>query len=346
MMNNPIRRIRAALAAVLAGFATAQAAEPKFDLYLCANLSGQAQVMGSRPVLKSGIYRSTDRQNFEHVGRHHIRVFTLAGDPSDRDALFVGALDGVLRTRDRGVTWRIMTSWDMTEPHAVTFDPGAPDHIYISLPDGIAVSRDRGQTWQRSHAGIRRPFTQTIAVDRTKVGRVLAGTELGIYLSEDGAKTWRMVQATDKTTYTLRQSPHNPRVFFAVTSSNGGFWSDDGGRKWKPIAGVPSNFTLHNGEFDPTDANRLVIAGWGLGVLVSEDAGRTWVDRSAGLPNRDVWRVNADPDRPGTLYAVPDLSPVHVSADFGRTWRPLAFDKAIVYDIVFVARQETSVSRP
>jgi photosystem II stability/assembly factor-like uncharacterized protein len=338
-MSTPIRKFLLSLLAALAIGGAAHGAEPAYEMYLCANVSGQGQVMGSRAATnKSGIYRSTDRQNFEHIGPNHIRIYTLTGDPHAPYGLFLGALDGVLRTLDRGVTWRVMTGWDMTEPHSVAFDPLAPDDIYISLPDGIGVSHDHGQTWRRSNEGIRRAFTQIVAVDRTKAGRVLAGTELGIYLTEDGAKTWKLVQPTGKTTYDLRQSPHDPKVFLAVTSMNGAFRSADGGRTWKPVEGIPSDHTLHNCDFDRSDPKRLVIAGWGLGVRVSEDSGRTWIDRSAGLPNNEIWRVSMDPDRPGRLYAAPHLSPVQVSDDFGLTWRPLCFEKAIIYDIVFVPR--------
>jgi hypothetical protein len=49
--------------------------------------------------------------------------------------------------------------------------------------------------------------------------------------------------------------------------------------------------------------------------------------------------VSPDPDVAGRLYAAPYLKPVHVSDDFGRTWRPLVFEKAIVYDLVFVQHQ-------
>ncbi|MEY2878441.1 MAG: hypothetical protein RLZZ15_821, partial [Verrucomicrobiota bacterium] len=58
--------------------------------------------------------------------------------------------------------------------------------------------------------------------------------------------------------------------------------------------------------------------------------------RTTGLPNRQVWSVSPDPDLAGRLYAAPYLQPVHVSDDFGRTWRPKYFEKAIVYDITFV----------
>lgn len=330
---------RAVSALAFAAVAMAGAAETKHDLYMCVLLSGQGQVMGrSAPVL-SGVYRSADRLTAEHVGFGHIRMFQVIADPRSADGLYMAALNGVVHSPDRGKTWHILTGWEMTEPKGLALDLLAPDNIYAGLPDGIGVSRDRGKTWQRMNDGIRRGYTHTITVDRTKAGRVLAGTELGIYLTEDGARTWRLVQATKETTYDLRQSPHDPKVFFAVTSSNGALWSKDAGRTWTKIDGVPTAHTLHNCAFDPTDARRLVLCGWEAGVQVSEDGGRSWTDRTAGLPNRQVWSVAVDPDFPGRLYAAPYQQPVHVSDDFGRTWKPLFFDKATVFSITFVPRQ-------
>ncbi len=319
----------------------AWAAELKHDFYLCVTLSGQGQVMGTaKKAAPSGLYRSSDRVNFEHLGFSHIRVFYATHDIRDSDTLFVSVLDGVVRARERGTKWRTMTGWDMTEPKGIAFDPGAPDHIFAGLPDGIAFSPDRGQTWQRRQSGIKRAYTHPIVVDRTKAGRVLAGTELGLYVSEDEARTWKLVLPTQKVVYDIQQSPHDPKIFLAVTSADGAFRSADGGRTWQPIAGVPKAHTLHNIEFDRRDPLRLVVAGWGLGILVSEDGGKTWVDRSAGLPGRDVWRAVLDPDIPGRMYTATHLKPLQASDDYGRTWRPIAFEQVMAFHMTFVPKKE------
>jgi hypothetical protein len=326
--------------ALLLAFApvSLSAAEAKHDLYLCALLSGQGQVMGARSQVLSGVYRSSDRATAEHVGFPHIRMSNVVGDPRNPDGLYMTALNGVIHSTDRGKTWRILTSWDMTEPKGIAVDPHAPDHIYVGLPDGIGVTTDGGKTWLRANAGIRRSYTHAIVVDRTRAGRVVAGTERGIYLSEDAAKTWRLVQETTDVTYDLRQSPHDPKVFFAVTATSGALWSTDGGATWKRIEAIPTSHTLHFCAFDPNDARRLALCGWEAGVQLSEDGGRSWVDRTAGLPNRQVWSVAIDPDYPGRIYAAPYLQPVHVSDDFGRTWKPLFFEKATVFSMSFVSR--------
>ena len=59
--------------------------------------------------------------------------------------------------------------------------------------------------------------------------------------------------------------------------------------------------------------------------------GKTWRPRNAGLPNTNIWCVGSDPDIPGRLYAAPHQSAVHVSDDFGRTWRKSWFESATVW---------------
>lgn len=329
------------IAGVLGGLVAAAggAAELKHDFYLCVTLSGQGQVMGSAKPVQSGLWRSSDRVNFEHVGFNHIRVFSVTHDIRDPDTVFLTTLDGVIRGAERGAKWRIMTSWGMTEPKGIAFDPNAPEHIFVGLPDGIAFSPDRGRTWERRHEGIRRGYTHPIVVDRTKAGRVLAGTEKGLFVTEDAARTWTCVLPTEKTVYDIRQSPHDPRLFLAVTSSDGAWRSQDGGKTWARIAGVPKEWTLHNCDFDAHDPKRLVVAGWGLGVRVSEDGGATWSERSEGLPGKEIWRAMFDPDVPGRIYAAPHLKPLFASDDYGRTWRAVTFEQVMAFDMVFVPRR-------
>src|SRR5262249_3339664 len=91
-------------------------AENAHDLYFCVNLSAQGLVMGGPAAVASGLYRSNDRQNFEHVGFNHFRTFSMTSDPRSPTRLFVSVLDGILRTPDRGKSWRRVTGWEMTEP--------------------------------------------------------------------------------------------------------------------------------------------------------------------------------------------------------------------------------------
>jgi photosystem II stability/assembly factor-like uncharacterized protein len=330
------------LGALLAAPAVGQTQrEPAHEMFVCVSMSS-AFVIGSNVPLLNGLYRTTDRREIVHFGFNHPRQDALAADPRDPSVLYTAGLNGVMRTLDGGNTWRIMTSWDMTEPKDVAVDPHRPDRVVAALPDGIGVSEDRGQTWTRRQQGIRRAYTQSIVLDRHVADRWVAGTELGIYVSEDAGRSWSKQHTTRATVTDVQQSPHDPRHYLAATQSDGLWESRDHGRSWQRVRGLPIENTMHNVNFDPANPQRLAVSGWALGVRVSEDGGRTWHERSNGLPNPNVWRVGADPDFPGRLYASPHGSPIFVSDDFGRTWRRHWFEGATVWDFVFVQRQTSA----
>jgi len=297
-------------------------------------------VIGSGREEGSGIYRSDDRLALTHVGPDHPRIEGITPDPRDPQRWIVAAANGILITPDQGGTWRIATGCDMTEPKAAVVDGSHPDSLFVALPDGIGISSDGGLTWTHASTGIARPYTQALTADRAHPGVLLAATEKGIYRSPDRGETWVLAQATGATVNDLRQSPHRPEEFFAVTQANGGFRSRDGGRSWEQLKGIPVGPTLHVCAYDPGTPGQLALCGWGVGVLISEDGGDTWQDRSAGLPSRDVWFVGSDPDLPGRLYASPNEGAVYASDDFGRTWRKLWFGEgARVRCLAFVPRR-------
>jgi hypothetical protein len=316
---------------------TGLAAAPAHDRYLCASINLN-YVVGSKLVTLSGLYQRGADDTYTHFGLNFPGIFALAVDPRDRQVLHAASLNGALCSRDGGKTWRIGTSWDMTEPKDIFVDPNAPDHVYLALPDGIAVSTDRGATWTRREHGlpVRGKYTQVVKVDRTRAGRALAGCESGLYLTEDAAGTWRRVFATTTTITDLRQSPHDPSLWLATTQSDGALVSRDGGRSWEKIAGVPAAEALYNVSFDATNPQRYAIGSWTYGVLTTENGGQTWTERNAGLPDGHcVFRVAVDPDR-GRLHAAVFKDAVYDSDDFGRTWRKSGLEGSTVYNFVFV----------
>lgn len=274
-------------------------------------------------------------EDWVRLGPLHPSILTLDYDPRDPRRIYMAAGNGCIGSEDGGRTWRILTSWDMTELQDVSVDRNQPDHVWIGLPDGVAVSRDRGANWTRVNLGVMRKYTQSVRVDRAQAGRVLAGTERGVLLSEDSGASWTPRGLRESMVTHLEQSPHDSKQWIATTQDHGAYRSVDGGRTWSPLTGVPEG-TLYNASFDPTGKDRVAIAGWGIGVVVSEDGGRTWKDRSQGLPSRNIWRAVFDPDRLGTLYASVHEEAIYLSADKGTTWRNTGTDGSLVFDFVFV----------
>jgi photosystem II stability/assembly factor-like uncharacterized protein len=305
------------------------------DPYACMIIS-KGYVVGM-PVPLSGLAR-LEGAAWKHLGFRHPLIRALDYDPRDPRVLYLAAGNGCMRSPDRGASWRITTSWDMTELQDVSVDRNAPDHIYIGLPDGIGVSRDQGRTWQRADSGIDRKYTNALRVDRTQAGRVLAATERGLFLSENAGRSWRIVCPEAPMGMKLAQSPHDPKDWLAATQNRGGWRSRDGGLTWRRVAGLADGPTIYTLYFDPTRKGRLVAGSWGPGVLVSEDDGATWQARNRGLPTTEIWYATWDPDKSGRLWTNVHEKDVFVSDDAGLTWRSANMDGAVIYDLQFVPR--------
>jgi len=338
-MSFPRRQGLCGVLALLVAGAARLAAAPVHDLYVCATVS-KNYVIGSKLVTESGLYRRGADGELQHFGINFPFVLHAAVDPRDRRVCYAVCINGVLVSADGGTTWRIGNSWDMTEPKDVCIDPSAPDRLYLALPDGVAVSADRGATWVRREAGLpaRGKYTQTIEVDRTRAGRVFAGCEAGIFLTEDGAQSWRRVFATKETVTDIQQSPHDPKFWVATTQVDGVLVSRDGGLVWQRLAALPSAEAFYNVAFDPANPRRLALSSWTYGAFTSEDGGATWTERNAGLPDEHcVFRVGIDPDN-GRLLSGIYREALFASDDFGRTWRNAGLPGGTVYSFVFVPK--------
>lgn len=309
-----------------------------YDFFLCANLN-RNYFIGSKIAANNGVYQQAPDGTWRHLGYNDGTITAVAFDPRDRNVMYTSALNGLWRTFDGGRHWRMCNDSTMTEARDVALDPNAPDHVYLALPDGIAVSTDRGQTLVRREEGLpaRGKYTQVLHIDRTRAGRVFAGCETGIYLTENGAQRWRRVLATTDTVYDIQQSPHDPKLWLAATHSAGLQRSIDSGKTWQQVAGAPATHPLYSVTFDVTNPQRIAFGSWSLGVFTSEDGGTTWTDRNAGLPApNNVWRVGINPA--GSLYASVAAQTLFVSTDFGRTWQPDTIAAAQVNKFVLVPR--------
>lgn len=310
----------------------ATAAPPTHDFFICANIN-RNYVIGSTIVTTNGLFQLDPvTQEWRHFGYNDTTISAVAIDPRDHDVIYTTTLNGIWVSYDGGGSWKMTNGWDMTEGRDVGLDSVRPDTVYLALPDGIAVSTDRGQSWERRERGLpeRGKFTQSLAVDRTVGGRVLAGLEQGVFLTENAGGSWRRVLPTTTQVNDIEQSPHDDQHWLAVTDAHGAWQSVDGGETWTQVAGLPHEEAIYNVTFDPTDPARLAIASWAYGVWTSPDGGATWMARNAGLPEgARAWRVGVDPNS-GRLYASIFQETLYFSDDFGRTWEPDALAGSLV----------------
>ncbi len=114
------------------------------------------------------------------------------------------------------------------------------------------------------------------------------------------------------------------------------FVSTDCGVTFESAGNLGVGRNLSDIAFDPGAANRIAVAGWGVGVAVSEDLGKTWEIRNAGLPSTAVWSVAFDPASSGRLYAGVHEEALYVSQDNGKTWTRDGLEGSRVLRMKFV----------
>jgi photosystem II stability/assembly factor-like uncharacterized protein len=159
-----------------------------------------------------------------------------------------------------------------------------------------------------------------------------------IFRSTDRGRTWKEAakppafaksegRTVDHTFWLTPGHASEPGIWYAGTSPQGLFRSEDGGNSWNGVDGfnrhpsrkawcgddkdgTPDGPTLHSISIDPRDAAHMYIGMSGGGVFESQDAGGDWTPLNQGvradfLPVKDpeyghdphCVRLSADPDR-------------------------------------------------
>jgi photosystem II stability/assembly factor-like uncharacterized protein len=306
----------------------------QYTLYTCM-VTSKDYVVGAK-LPPSGIFLKPSTGEWRHAGYNHPFINALDYDPADPGTLFVAAGNGLIRVRERGEQWKILTGSDVTELQDVAVDRHSPGTIYFSHTAGVRVSHDGGSTWQDASAGLHRKYTSAIRVDSRKSGVLLAGNEEGIFRSDDGGKSWRAAGAAGFQVLHIEQSPHDACYWMAATQGGGLFVSTDCGVTFESSGNLGAGRNVSDIAFDPASANRIAVAGWGVGVAISEDLGKTWESRNTGLPASAVWSVAFDPAKAGRVYAGVHEEAIYVSQDYGKTWARDGLEGSRVYRMRFV----------
>src|ERR1043166_6268856 len=119
----------------------------------------------------------------------------------------------------------------------------------------------------------------------------------------------------------------NPDTLYLGTTGGEVYVSHDGAKTWEsPRHGVP--FPGYIVDSLVLDRNgRLCAACWGLwggGVIaVSDDGGRTWTRRDAGLEDFSVRAIAVDP-RDANFVVIGGLTGVYRSTNSGQSWEKIS----------------------
>ena len=195
---------------------------------------------------------------------------------------------------------------------------------------GLSRTSNGGETWDR----IRDPIPSECNVRALSVypddpHRILAGTDLGIFRSEDNAATWERLESPMESLqiWSVTVDPSDPDVIFAGTRPDA-FRSRDGGRTWDQLdlglnipcpIGIPRTTNM---IVDPRDS-RTVWAGIEVdGVYKSLDGGDNWVhlpDLGPDPFHGDIHGMALSAGPTTSIYCTSPFG-IATSTDEGESW--------------------------
>ena len=223
-----------------------------------------------------------------------------------------------------------------------------PDDITIlvgTVGQGVMRSADSGDSWRRM--GIEQGLhsdavVRCLANHPKQANLVFAGTDKGIYRSDDGGLHWQAIdsQLSGYSVWALAIDDQEPDKIYAGTGTPTPaalFRSADGGRTWDKSSmqaaeecanvGVPRVTGI---AIDPTDRKDIWVGLEVDGVRRSRDGGDTWQTINGAIPNPDVHNVAVAAGPPKTVVVVVN-NDVYTSTDDGVSWDRLGIKEVFPF---------------
>jgi photosystem II stability/assembly factor-like uncharacterized protein len=281
---------------------------PGDGIYRSVDGGGRWELWASS--VKTGIPRRVGTIAVDPADPHHVLVGGVGLDKvsSERD------FGGLYTTRDDGATWvrESFVSSGNYWCHKIVFDQKTPRRIFVTvtnqgLAGGIYRSNDGGATWTHLHVGLPRADRMgrtALAVAPSNPDVVYcicadaAGNDdrvLGVFRSADGGDTWTRV--SHRYFLTEGQMSYGSALAVHPTDPNrvicGGVdlhATHDGGKTWAKVSHWDAErgkstyaHADHHMLVMPADRPGRVFSANDGGMDLSEDMGRAWTNRSAGL---------------------------------------------------------------
>ena len=308
--------------------------------------SGQAVFVGW-----DGLWITTDNGESWTVSNNGLGAIhmELSFDPLDLSALLLeDEKCTIYRSTDGGREWD--PAPDQTCYSKTALSASGEWLFWIDKNDGsLQKSNNPGATPQKMVWPIENINPAVIVSHPTATNRLFAVYELEypyFFISDDHGETWRgatlfgwdKYKHADPASRMFFDHEQGQRIYLVTFADV--YRSDDAGESWQVCSNPHSD--LGNAQrksgmlIQPENADHILLATRGNGILVSSDGCMSWQSSNSGLGSTFLNTIVMDPNNPDTLYAGTDGG-AFISFDGGGTWHPIndgLLGATVVYSIV------------
>lgn len=245
-------------------------------------------------------------------------IFSMAVDSNNN--IFLGTLEGVLRSMNGGLDWELVLPVYQTKGIA----SNNQDHIYAS-PYPLHLSTDNGNNWNELNMT---SFEDIVTIFEDSQNNIFAGFWGGIYKSSNYGDDWELVLSVQTLEVVNTILENSEGILFAgtinfIVEGGGIYRSTDHGDSWE-LTGLEQSFISSlaiNSNDEIFAGSRGHYSQYTGGVFYSSGNGSTWIE----LRN-DVLVTSVTIDSGDKIYiGCSDLDyfngAVRYSEDNGESWQ-------------------------
>jgi ligand-binding sensor domain-containing protein len=278
-------------------------------------------------LTNGGLYRSTDLgSNWTDAGSGLADETFLSLLATDGQAYAGNRYYGVLRSDDHGGSWTSAANAVMALPGpsdvAVSPVTGA---IFLAAQGGGVYRSTNGVDWELRSDGLASTVAHSVEFDSS--GRLYAGTDDGVYASDDEGVNWSASNAGHEGTAAIGILVDSDDGVYAVLADNPLQFvfslqrSTDDGATWTEVLSDTSGTLPTTAESWAIDSqDRVFFGGMSVAtesiIFISEDDGDTWDEVALYGQGTTSLAVDSS-DR---VYATMASNDLRVSDDSGVTW--------------------------
>ncbi|MDR1726707.1 MAG: hypothetical protein LBT74_02050 [Acidobacteriota bacterium] len=181
-----------------------------------------------------GIYRApVDTLDFKMPRGNRLvpKAWQIIAPAETPGIVFAGTNMGLLRSQDRGVTWKVTSAYGLPERvtiYSLAVVPGDKDRFFAGTSAGLFESSSGGVYWERSGGGNLGFSISAVLFPGAKAWggrRILAADRAagGLFRSEDGGASWDKISSPGfaSPVYCMAEDPDDPSKVYVGTRDEG-----------------------------------------------------------------------------------------------------------------------------